>query len=161
MIQKLTLLHVQTGTPSSEIHRIPDMKPPSNRGVPDHRSPAVFPVGLTTVTMTAGDIRSNILTGAFTVTVTHPTPSTLAALIEQGVSTGDVDPVIATSLRAKLDAALSTIDSGGKNAKLAAINKLEALINEVEAQTGKKISKAAAEAIIAMAKAVILGLSAP
>ena len=56
---------------------------------------------------------------------------------------------IENSLVAKLDSALKVLEDVNENNDGAAINSLEAFINAVEAQKGKKISEADADALIA------------
>jgi len=63
-----------------------------------------------------------------------------------------VDPVIGTSLTAKVNAALAALDRGKEKT---ALNNLNALLNQVRAQTGKKISTEAADAITTQVEAII------
>ena len=58
-----------------------------------------------------------------------------------------------------LDAVVRALDDLNQNNDVAAINSLEAFINEVEAQRGKKISDAEADALIALAKQIIYQLN--
>tara|TARA_B100001123_G_scaffold213524_1_gene241118 strand:- start:11502 stop:11666 length:165 start_codon:yes stop_codon:yes gene_type:complete len=51
-----------------------------------------------------------------------------------------------------LDAAVSSLERGDDGA---AVNQLEAFINKVEAQRGKKISDEDADTLIALAQAII------
>jgi hypothetical protein len=70
-----------------------------------------------------------------------------------------VDETLQNSLASKLEAAQAGLD----DARLtSAVNQLEAFINAVEAQRGKKISEEAAEALIAAAQLIIaqIGLMA-
>ena len=62
---------------------------------------------------------------------------------------------IANSLDAKLYAALQALDDLNENNDVAAINALQAFINAVEAQRGKKISQEDADALIAAAQEII------
>jgi len=66
---------------------------------------------------------------------------------------------IANSLLAKLDAALQKLADDNENNDAAAINLLEAFIKTVEAQRGKKISEADANALIEAAQEIIELLS--
>lgn len=66
---------------------------------------------------------------------------------------------IENSLHAMLDAVVRALDDLNQNNDVAAINSLEAFINEVEAQRGKKISDAEADALIALAKQIIYQLN--
>ena len=62
---------------------------------------------------------------------------------------------IANSLKAKLNAALQKLKDENENNDVAAINTLEAFINVVEAQRGKKISETDADSLIAAAQEII------
>jgi hypothetical protein len=69
-------------------------------------------------------------------------------LLEEGV----IDEQLQSSLLSKVDNAQQSAD---KENICTAINKLEALKNEVNAQRGKKISDEAADEVIAYADSVI------
>ena len=62
---------------------------------------------------------------------------------------------IENSLDSKLDAVSKALDDVNKNNDIAAINALQAFINSVEAQRGKKILDADANALIAAAQEII------
>lgn len=71
-----------------------------------------------------------------------------------------IDKIVALELPAGIENSLvsklkNAIDSIQKAQEKAAVNKLEAFINEVEAQRGKKIPEADADALIALAQAII------
>ena len=66
---------------------------------------------------------------------------------------------IANSLLAKLDTALQKLEDDNENNDAAAVNLLEAFINTVEAQSGKKIPKANADTLIEAAQEIIELLS--
>jgi len=68
------------------------------------------------------------------------------------LETLDLPEGAANSLTSKLENAIEAMRKGQTNA---AIHKLEAFINEVEAQRDKKISEAEADALIAAAQAII------
>jgi hypothetical protein len=59
---------------------------------------------------------------------------------------------IKTSLLAKVDSAISSLNRGKEQA---AIGQLRAFINEVEAQRGKKISETTADLLIAYARNIM------
>ena len=61
----------------------------------------------------------------------------------------------ANSLLAKLESALQKIEDDKANNDKAAIHSLEAFINAVQAQQGKKIPEAEADALIADAQTII------
>jgi hypothetical protein len=76
-------------------------------------------------------------------------------MVDDFVASGDIDANIANSLKSKLEAALASLARGNENS---ARGQLNAFINHVEAQRGKKISDSAAEALISAAQAVLDGL---
>ena len=67
---------------------------------------------------------------------------------------------IENSLDTKLDSALKAIDDLNENNDVAAINSLQAFINAVEAQRGKKITNEQADELIAAAQQIINRLTA-
>jgi len=62
---------------------------------------------------------------------------------------------IADSLLAKINTALQKLEDDNENNDAAAINSLQAFINAVQAQSGKKISQADADSLIAAAQQII------
>ena len=78
----------------------------------------------------------------------------ISALV-QDVILLDIQSGIATTLDAKLDAALTALDDLNENNDAAAINSLQAFINSVEAQRGKKITDTEADALIAPVQSII------
>jgi hypothetical protein len=70
----------------------------------------------------------------------------------------NVQEGILNSLDGKLDAALNALDDINENNDVAAINSLQAFINAVEAQRGKKISEEDADTLIAAALDIIAAL---
>jgi probable HAF family extracellular repeat protein len=82
----------------------------------------------------------------------------LALFIEEQVDSGRIDIELENSLLAKIGAALSAIDRGNPNDAKVAMNDLKALINQVEAQTGKKIAPDTAAEIIKRANDIIVTL---
>ena len=62
---------------------------------------------------------------------------------------------IANSLRSKLEAALGKLEDDNEKNNVAAINSLQAFINTVEAQSGKKIPEADGDALIEAAQEII------
>ena len=69
----------------------------------------------------------------------------------------DLPEGIQNSLVSKLDAAFDALERGKDDT---AVNKLKALINQVEAQRGKRISDADVDALIAAAEAIIATITA-
>ena len=78
-----------------------------------------------------------------------------ALFIMAEVDLGHIDPKLEGSLLAKVNAALSALEKDKPNAAKVAMNNLKALINQVEAQTGKKIAPEAAAEIIQQANTII------
>jgi len=109
-----------------------------------------FPIGTTTVTCVATDPSGNQTSRTFHVTVlnTQAQISNLeTTLANLGLPSGT-----ATSLTTKLDAALAAANAGDVTTACA---KLQAFINETQAQAGKrKISQADATALIAEAQRI-------
>jgi len=71
------------------------------------------------------------------------------------VSNVNISQGIENSLDAKLSVAVKVLDNLKDNNDVAAINALDAFINEVEAQSGKKITTEDANSLIAQAQAII------
>jgi parallel beta-helix repeat protein/predicted outer membrane repeat protein len=88
-----------------------------------------------------------------------PTPAELVAELLEGVGGLELPSGITNSLEAKLSAALRALEDENEDNDLAAINTLGAFINAVEAQRGKKIPEAEADALIAAAQEIIELLS--
>jgi hypothetical protein len=72
--------------------------------------------------------------------------------------TSGVDPVIGGALTAKVNAALAALDRGKTKT---ALNNLNALLNQVKAQTGKKITQQAADEINSQVNAIIAAINQP
>jgi len=119
-------------------------------------SGSTFAIGTTTVTCTAtsADDTPSTVSGTFTVTVTfRPTPASVKADINQFLAAGMIkSPGLANSLLAKVDAA-SALQASGDCAGAAA--SYQALINQLQAQSGKGIAAAAASALIAEVQSLI------
>ena len=71
------------------------------------------------------------------------------------VATLNLQNGVANSLDAKLATAVRALDDINETNNIAAINKLEAFINEVQAQAGNKIPQADADALIAATQQII------
>ena len=113
-------------------------------------SGSTFPVGTTTVTCRVVDHFGEIATGTFTVTV-RGAAEQLASLL---VTVTNIGP--GTSLADKVQAAQAAVAAG---LPAQAIADLNALINEVQAQAGKKLTPTQATAIVAASTRVINVLS--
>jgi hypothetical protein len=83
-------------------------------------------------------------------------------LIEQLITTVldlNLRQGIEGGLDAKLDAAFQALDDFTNNNDVAACNALDAFINAVEAQRGKQIPEADADALSAAAQEIIVGMN--
>ena len=81
------------------------------------------------------------------------------ACIEELNATGDLREASKTSLTASLDTAMKVLTDHNLKNDVAAINNLEAFINKLQAQHGKKIQGEVADLFIAKAKEIIVALS--
>ena len=79
----------------------------------------------------------------------------LALFIMDEVDAGNIDAEMEVSLLAKINAALAALDRDNPNDAKVAMNDLKALVNQVEAQTDKKITPETAAVIIQRANAII------
>jgi hypothetical protein len=102
-------------------------------------------LGAFVYTVTATDNAGNAATASVTYDVIA-TPEGLAVVINELVASGQIDPNIAGSLLPKLKGAQSA------NTATAADGKLQAFINQVNAQVGKKITPEAAAILINAAR---------
>jgi hypothetical protein len=84
-----------------------------------------------------------------------PRPTELIAGLLEEVGGLELPSGISNSLEAKLNAALGALEDENENNDAAAVNTLEAFINAVEAQRGKKIPQAEADDLIAAAQEII------
>jgi probable HAF family extracellular repeat protein len=105
-------------------------------------SGSTFPIGTTTVNCSAGDASGNSASASFLVDVLSATQQ--LSLLQSSVLNLSVP--IAGSLIAKLQSIQASLAAG---AMTAACNQLNAFINEVQAQSGKKISAIDAGQLIA------------
>jgi hypothetical protein len=65
-----------------------------------------------------------------------------------------IAPQLETSLLSKVNAALAALEKGNPNNTKVVLNNMKALVNQVSAQTNKKVSEEASEVIIGSATAV-------
>jgi K319L-like, PKD domain len=125
-------------------------------------APDLFLLGVTTVIWVATDGSGNTSTAQQKVTVVPGTPlnqlGNLVKLISYSVASGGIAPEMQTSLLAKINAAIAALIQGNPNASKVAMNDLKALVNQVNAQTDKKITPVVANEIITRANRVILAL---
>ena len=113
--------------------------------------------GLYVVTVTVTDDDGD--PGFDTAEVYVQTPSEAIEDVIDTIEEFDLGGGIENGLIAKLDAALSKLNDGNENNDGAAINNLEAFINQVEAQRGKKLTEEQADVLVAAAQAIIDSLS--
>jgi hypothetical protein len=113
-----------------------------------------FPIGTTTVQVTATDHAGNSVTDSFTVTVLAPEEATeeLAEIVQDMGLPQDIED----GLTDKLEAAASSIENGRDRP---AQNQLRAFINQVNAQTGKSITEEQAQILIEAARNIINSIS--
>jgi len=118
----------------------------------DPESGSLFPLGATRVTCTAADAAGNHSTAAFVVTVVPGSAGNqldnLRQLIEYAVGSGQIAADIEASLLAKVQSAMNALARGNANDAKVALNALKALVNEIAAQTGKKIAPDVAAELI-------------
>ncbi|MEM2124204.1 MAG: putative Ig domain-containing protein [Methanolinea sp.] len=114
-------------------------------------TPGYDQAGTYTVTFTATD-GTESASETVTITVTDASPQDAIRDLEETVSTLTLDHGTARSLTAKLDAALDSLAHGNA---VAAKNQVNAFINHVEAQRGKKLSDAQADLLILQARAIL------
>jgi len=110
-------------------------------------------VGTDSFEYTISDGNGGTATALVTVTVKGPVEKIgdLVVLVEEI----DLQQGIERSLDAKLDAALGALEDANENNDGSAVNKLQAFINEVEAQRGNKITDTQADDLHAAAQAII------
>ncbi len=115
-------------------------------------SGSTFPIGTTTVTCTATDAAGNSASATFQVTIRGSTDQ-LSNLINEVQSINAKQGVI-NSLAAKLQAVLRAVNAGNADNRADACNKIDAFINEVQAQSGKAITVDQANNLIADANQI-------
>lgn len=116
--------------------------------------PAQFPVGQTTVTFTATDASGNV--GADSIVVTIKRAQQAISDLKQVVNGLPLSGGEKNSLTAKLDAATKSLD---KAQETAAINQLNAFINEVRAlERSGRLNSEAAPDLIARAQRIIAAI---
>ena len=92
--------------------------------------------------------------GAFEAPLADP-PQLVENLIVDILYYLDIPEGTENSLIAKLEAAKQKLEDNNENNDAAAINNLQAFINQVEAQRGKKISEEDADYLISKAQQII------
>jgi len=112
-------------------------------------SGSTFPIGTSTVGCTATDAAGNSASGSFTVTVNGPAAQAenLTTLVESLNLGGGTS----TSLTSKLDNAIDLFATGSTTT---ACNVVNAFVNQVKAQSGKKLTSDQADQIIADAERI-------
>ncbi|HXH42086.1 MAG TPA: FG-GAP-like repeat-containing protein, partial [Thermoanaerobaculia bacterium] len=112
-------------------------------------SGTTFPVGTSTVNCTASDAAGNSSVGSFTITVNGPSAqaSNLITLVQSLNLNGGTG----TSLTTTLTNAINSFASGNTTS---ACNQIDAFISQVQAQSGKKLTTAQADQLIAAANQI-------
>jgi hypothetical protein len=87
--------------------------------------------------------------------IENPNPPVLIEQVITQIENLDIEQGIENNLNSKLESALKVLDDLNENNDVAAINSLEAFINAVEAQRGKKISEEDADALIEAVQQII------
>ena len=113
-------------------------------------SGSAFQIGTTTVSCSATDAHGNKAIGSFIVTV--QTPSQATNSLVNTVNSLSLPSGQASSLNAKLQNAITSLNS---NSNTAAKNQLNAFINQINAQAGKTITQAQATQLIHTAQNII------
>ncbi|MFC1953606.1 PKD domain-containing protein [Chloroflexota bacterium] len=113
--------------------------------------------GIYEVTVEVSDSES-MDSDALTVEVL-PIAEIMIETLSDDIDTMDLSAAIENSLNASLDNAVKLLNDANQKNDVAAINVLEAFINKIEAQRGKKIPDEVADALIAKAQDIITALS--
>jgi probable HAF family extracellular repeat protein len=125
---------------------------------------AVYSVGGPyTATLTVTDPSGEVSTDTVTITVVPGSPANQLLRLRQQyitdhVASGHIEAEMEQSLLAKVDAAIAALARGNANDAKVVMNNLKALVNQVEAQTDKKIDPAVAAEIIARANRISAAL---
>ncbi|MDV4343621.1 tandem-95 repeat protein [Methanoculleus sp. YWC-01] len=106
--------------------------------------------GTCTITLTVTDSEGASGTGTTTVTVQTPAEATTDLITR--VESLELSSGIENGLTSKLDNAIEKLNKGNERT---AVNQLNAFINQVKAQRGKKIPTEEADALIAMVQKII------
>ena len=88
-----------------------------------------------------------------------PVAEVMVETLSDDIDAMDLQSATKNSLNASLDAAIKKLEDSNPKNDVAAINNLEAFINKIEAQRGKKIPSEVADALIAKAQDIIAALS--
>lgn len=115
-------------------------------------SGSVFPIGTTTVTCDATDAAGNTTTGDFTVLVQAAAAQVSQLMVT--VQAFNLQQGISNSLDAKLTNILNALNGATTGNTAAVCNQLGAFINESTAQSGKKLTVAQADQLIAAAQQI-------
>jgi hypothetical protein len=93
--------------------------------------------------------------GSFGGVALRPSAAFLAADLVDTVAGLQLPAGVSESLDAKLAGALEILNDQNASNDVAAVNKVQAFINQVQAQAGKKLPQADAEALIVAAQQII------
>jgi hypothetical protein len=85
-------------------------------------------------------------------------PVDLVTELSESIDAMSLQKGVTNSLQSKLDTALRLLEDGNENNNVASVNILQAFINAVEAQRGRKIPQIDADALIAAAQEILVML---
>jgi len=114
--------------------------------------------GTYVVTVEVTDIDGSAGSDTFTVVIL-PVPDEMVDNISDDIEEMELPASVENSLTTSLDTANKVLEDSNQNNDAAAINSLEAFINKLEAQRGKKIPADVADELIAKAQEIIDALT--
>ena len=106
----------------------------------------------------SNDILPDAVTDAAILTVIPLPPEEKVQILDDSLDTIDLPDNTKNSLEKSLDTAMKALDDTNTENDVAAINALEAFINKLEAQRGKKIPEEIADQLIAEAQEILAAL---
>jgi VCBS repeat-containing protein len=115
--------------------------------------------GIYTVTLTVNDNDGATHMATTSADIANIAPEEMIENLVDEIDVMELPEGIKNSLTASLDTAMKVLEDSNQKNDVAAINALEAFINEVEAQRDKKIPEEVADELIARAQDIIAVLS--
>lgn len=121
-------------------------------------------LGTSTITLVVNDGQVDSDPDTVDITVVPGSPENqldnLRQLIVDSVASGLIEPELEQPLVTKVDSAIAALARGNQNDAKVAMNNLKALVNQVEAQVGKKIDPDVAAEIIERINWIVADLGA-